>query len=60
MTEKIKPMSIRLKFFPGFLCGITMLFASGCVTKRTVTEGGAVVAQGYVVKRPFLDRLKGH
>ena len=26
---------------------------SGCVMKRTVTQDGAVVSQGYVVERPL-------
>ena len=33
-----------------FLCAAIVLFISGCVTKRTVTEDGVVVAEGYYMK----------
>ncbi len=29
------------------------LLTPGCVTRRTVTEGGKVIESKYVVKRPF-------
>ena len=36
------------------LSGVFALFlCSGCVVKRTVTDGGSVVAQGYIVKKPW-------
>lgn len=48
-------MSLRLRCGFGFLCGLITLFSNGCVTKRTVTRDGAVVAQGYVMKSPLGD-----
>ncbi|HWB05304.1 MAG TPA: hypothetical protein VG796_19885 [Verrucomicrobiales bacterium] len=38
------------------LCGL-LVFGPGCVTKRTVSEGGSVVSENYVVKRPIRDAL---
>jgi hypothetical protein len=35
------------------LCAIVVCFCAGCVVKRTVTDDGAVVSKGYVVKTPF-------
>jgi hypothetical protein len=29
------------------------LGVSGCLTQRTVTQGGTVKSQGYVLKRPL-------
>lgn len=31
---------------------------SGCLTQRTVTEGGRTVKQGYVVKRPLKEAIQ--
>lgn len=31
---------------------------SGCVTKRTVTQGGQTVESGYVVKRPIKNAIQ--
>jgi len=31
---------------------------SGCVTKRTVTQGGQTVESGYVVKRPIKEAIQ--
>ncbi len=42
-----------LRFFAVILCGVALLGAGGCVMHRTVTEGGAVVAEGYVVESPI-------
>lgn len=39
------------------LCGLTVIGSSGCVMKRTVTEGGGVVSEKYVVKRPLKEAL---
>ena len=35
------------------LMGVLAAAATGCVMKRTVTQDGAVVSQGYVVERPL-------
>ncbi len=35
-----------------------MLF-NGCVTKRTVTDNGEVIAEGYVLKRPIRGGVVG-
>ena len=43
-------MSIR--FVRLSVLGVIVLFASGCITKRTVTHDGEVVEEGYVVKTP--------
>jgi hypothetical protein len=36
-----------------FALAAALAATSGCVMKRTVTQGGAVVSQGYVVERPL-------
>lgn len=33
-------------------------FLSGCLTQRTVTEGGQTVSQQYVIKRPIKDAIE--
>ena len=33
------------------------LLLSGCVVRRTVTKGGEVVTDHYVVKRPVKDAM---
>ena len=37
------------------LSGVIAVSASGCLMQRTVKEGDAVVARGYVVKAPLID-----
>jgi hypothetical protein len=46
----------RFCLLVGLLCAV-VTFGSGCVMKRTVTDGGAVVSENYVVKRPVRDAL---
>jgi hypothetical protein len=45
----------RFCIVSGLLCLLTA--GPGCVMKRTVSEGGAVVSENYVVKRPIRDAL---
>lgn len=33
------------------------VLASGCVTRRTVSQGGRTVEQKYVIKRPIKEAL---
>lgn len=40
------------------LCAAVALSFTGCLTKRTVTEGGQVVSQNFYVKRPVRDAMK--
>ena len=35
------------------------VLSSGCLVRRTVTKGGSVVADRYVVKRPIKDAVSG-
>ena len=42
------------------LCGLTLICSSGCVMKRTVTNGGSVVSEKYIVKRPIKDAVEGN
>ena len=42
-------MSLR-SVIPMVLGGFIILFFSGCIVKRTVTEDGVTVARGYVYK----------
>ena len=51
-------MSARLKYCLIVFPSLTLLFSSGCVMKRTVTEGGSVVSESYYVKKPFGDAPK--
>jgi hypothetical protein len=50
-------ISKRLILCLHFLCGLSVIFSSGCVMKRTVTDGGSVVSEEYVVKRPLRDAM---
>jgi hypothetical protein len=36
-----------------------VLCSTGCVMKRTVTDGGQVVSESYYVDRPIRDAIKG-
>ncbi len=53
-------MKNRLPICLIFLCGLTLLCSSGCVMKRTVTDGGSVVSEKYIVKRPIKDAMEGN
>ena len=53
-------MKNRLPLCLGLLCGLTLLFSTGCVMKRTVTDGGSVVSEKYIVKRPIKDAIEGN
>lgn len=44
------PRLVLLTLSLAFIC----LCATGCLMRRTVTEGDEVVAQGYVVKAPLI------
>jgi hypothetical protein len=48
-------MTTLLKFSLTCLSILAVLGSGGCVMKRTVTEGGAVVSEKYIVKRPLRD-----
>ncbi len=48
---------MKLPFIP--LCLITTsIFLTGCLVRRTVTEGGQVVESNYAVKRPLKEAIK--
>lgn len=36
-----------------------VLSSTGCVMKRTVTDGGQVVSESYYVDRPVRDAIRG-
>ena len=59
-TGKSWTMTKNVKFWLCLFCGFTALGSSGCVMKRTVTEGGQVVSQKYIVERPLRDAMKGN
>jgi len=48
--------------FPRFAKYLSILMVilplSGCITERTVTQGGQTVEQGLVVKRPLKEALE--
>lgn len=48
-------MSMKRFFLLGGLS--SLFFGSGCVMKRTVTDGSSVVSENYVVKRPLRDAI---
>ena len=48
-------MKIRPGLFLILFGVFVMFFASGCLVKRTVTDNGSVVAQGYVMKKPWAN-----
>ena len=37
---------------------ILLTSLSGCLTKRTVTEDGRTVSEGYAIKRPLKDAVE--
>lgn len=37
---------------------ILLTSLSGCLTKRTVTEGGRTVSEGYAIKRPLKEAVE--
>lgn len=41
-----------------FASMVLALNLSGCLTQRTVTEGGETVSQEYVIKRPIKDVIE--
>jgi hypothetical protein len=42
-----------------YLLAAVLVFPfSGCLTKRTVTEGGHTVSEDYVIKRPLKDAVE--
>lgn len=51
--------SFRRAALPVLGLAVLLLSSSGCVTKRTVTEGGQVTQENYVVKRPVKKALQG-
>jgi hypothetical protein len=53
MATDLAIMPLRSVLFLMFLAGFIVLFFSGCLMRRTVTEDGVTVAEGYVVKGPL-------
>lgn len=53
-------MKIRFNSFLILLGAGMVLFLGGCVVKRTVTQDGSVVAEGYVFKGPFMKSSAGY
>ena len=53
-------MKNRLSFCLSILCVLSLLCSTGCVMKRTVTDGGSVVSEKYIVKRPIKDAIEGN
>ena len=45
--------------FPKAAAAVLLLISlSGCLTKRTVTEGGRTVSEGYAIKRPLKETIE--
>jgi hypothetical protein len=40
------------------VAALVLLPMTGCLTQRTVTEGGRKVSQEYVIKRPLKEAVK--
>ncbi|WP_367870874.1 hypothetical protein [Luteolibacter sp. Populi] len=50
---------MKVRQFAKYLTILTgILPLSGCITERTVTQGGQKVEQGLVVKRPLKEALE--
>jgi hypothetical protein len=49
-------MSIRFRALLTLVAGFILLGTTGCLVRRTVTEGNEVVSDGYVWKGPRSDR----
>ncbi|MEP4077110.1 hypothetical protein [Haloferula sp.] len=41
-----------------FAVASLLISLSGCITRRTVTQGGQTIESGYVVNRPIKDALE--
>jgi hypothetical protein len=48
-----------MKFLSCLLAAMTVVTSTGCVMKRTVTDGGQVVSESYYVDRPVRDAIRG-
>jgi hypothetical protein len=48
-----------MKFLSCLLAAMTVVTSTGCVMKRTVTDGGQVVSENYYVDRPVRDAIRG-
>lgn len=40
------------------LAAMAVVFLTSCLTRRTVTRGGEVLQDGYVVKRPLKEAVQ--
>lgn len=48
-----------MRFFPAVLASLFVsLMLTGCLTRRTVTEGGQVIEKDYVIKRPLKEIIQ--
>ena len=56
-ADKTRGMIVMKRLFPSLGLGALLSCGSGCVMKRTVTDGGSVVSENYVVKRPIRDAI---
>lgn len=50
-------MNVRL-ISKSLLAALATAFLTGCLTRRTVTGGGEVVQDAYVIKRPLKDAIQ--
>lgn len=53
-----EPHTRPMKPFLWMASALILLASTGCVTKRTVTQGGRTVEEKIVIKRPITNTLR--
>ena len=51
-------MNSSLPIKVSLLAILALCFLSGCITKRTVTQGNQTVSSTYVIKRPIKEAIE--
>jgi hypothetical protein len=51
-------MAMLNAFIKHLLVAVLPLTFAGCLTQRTVTEGGHTVKQDYIIKRPLKEAIQ--
>jgi type IV pilus biogenesis protein CpaD/CtpE len=50
---------MKARHLPKYVLTVILAFSlAGCLTQRTVTQGGRTVKQEYIMKRPLKDALQ--
>ena len=58
LPELLHRMAMLNAFIKHLLVAVFALTFAGCLTQRTVTEGGHTVKQDYIIKRPLKEAIQ--